>query len=271
MRNRPTEHIQPQTLVKYLVGAGLGSRRVCAMLVRDGKVRVDGTMAPMLTQLVEIGARVEVDGAVVHVPTSRVLNIVLNKPAGYLSTVRDEHGRPTVMTLLPSRLKIPGLVPAGRLDMDSTGLLILTNDGSLVNRLTHPRYGIEKEYHVTLNSALSGSDLNRLETGVAIPGGSVKAKAARRLGPNRYAIILTEGRNREVRLMVDALGANVLHLNRVRVGNFRCDSLGVGKFQILDRYDIGQLQAIENDSGRRSIARNDKTFRGRLGKKFKKG
>lgn len=259
-----------QSLVKYLVGAGLGSRRACAMLVRDGRVRVDGQVAPMLTQPVPTDARVEVDGEVIRTPNRHLVNIAVNKPSGYLSTVRDEHGRPTIMNLIPVRLKIPGLVPAGRLDMDSTGLLILSNDGLLINRLTHPRYGIEKEYQVTVAGSLSDSALKKLEMGVMIPGGLVKAKSVRRLDANHYTIILTDGRNREVRHMIDAIGAKVLRLDRVRVGNLRCGSLEIGQFRVLAQRDIDLLQSKAANRKSTNTTTGQKVSRARSGKNLRR-
>ena len=232
------------TVLKYLVAAGVGARRACAALIMQGRVAVDGTQVESLTQPVGPHAQVSVDGAGVRAGSQRRAYLLLHKPRGYLSAVSDARGRQTVLDLVPDRLRIPGLVPAGRLDLASLGMMILTNDGDLVNHLTHPRYGVEKEYHLTLDGPLSASDLRRLVSGVPLTSGLAKAVEARALSspPNGYAIVMTEGRKREVRLMVESLGRRIRELQRVRMGGLWLGDMASGTVRELDASELRALR-----------------------------
>ncbi|MBM3940318.1 MAG: rRNA pseudouridine synthase, partial [SAR202 cluster bacterium] len=251
--NRPPNDA-PLTLVKYLVHAGLGSRRACAELIRAGRVRVNGKVATGITDPVPPGARVEAGGRRVAPQSKpRFVYLAVNKPAGYLSTVRDEHDRPTVLNLVPQALRAPGLVPAGRLDLDSAGLMLLTNDGDLVLHVTHPRYEVQKEYHVVLDAPLSSADRERLLAGVPLPDGVAHAIAISRLDADapagvragmRYSVTVAEGQKREVRLLMDAVGRTVRELVRVRIGPIVLDDLGPGKARQLSREDLDELRRV---------------------------
>lgn len=232
------------TVLKYLVAAGVGARRACAALIMEGHVTVNGVKVESLTQPVKAQDHVSARGAPVrHGPSERTY-LLLNKPAGHLSAVSDGRGRQTVLDLVPARWRDPGLVPAGRLDLASTGMMVLTNDGDLVNHLTHPRYGVEKEYHATLDAPLSPSALRQLVSGVPLQSGLAQAVAARSLAspPNGYSIVMTEGRKREVRLMVEAVGGHVRLLHRVRMGGLWLRDVAPGAVRSLTRSELDDLR-----------------------------
>ena len=236
-----------RTLVKYLVAAGLGSRRHCAALVLSGYVTVNGEPGESLMMPVTHNDLIEVDGRPVVARRTGHVYLLANKPDGYLSSVGDDRGRPTVIDLVPRSLRMSGLVPAGRLDLHSTGLILLTDDGELVNRVTHPRYEIDKEYHVTLDGVLTPSGSSKLRTGVTIETGEARAMAIRRLHEEsgfRYSITLNEGRKREVRLMFRYVGRQVLVLQRVRIGNLLLAGLKDGEVREMTSQELAGLRRL---------------------------
>jgi 23S rRNA pseudouridine2605 synthase len=242
-----TQASDQRALVKYLVGSGLGSRRHCAALVLSGFVTVNGRVAESLTQQVTHRDRIEVDGRPVTAQRSGHVYLVANKPDGHLSSVSDDRGRPTVMDLVPRALRMNGLVPAGRLDLHSTGLILLTDDGELVNRVTHPRYEVDKEYHVTLDGVLTPPGSRKLRTGVVIETGAARALEVRRLHEQsgyRYSITLNEGRKREVRLLFRAVGRQVLALERKRIGNLRVDGIEQGDVREMTGGELAGLRRL---------------------------
>ena len=218
------------SLVKRLVAAGGGARRRAATVIMSGAVLVNGHSALDLNLPVSVEDVITVNGAPIASPEHRRVYLLLNKPKGYLSAVTDARGRPTVLDLVPSPLRAVGLVPAGRLDLESTGLVFLTNDGELVNRITHPRYGVEKEYDVLLDRGLSDRDVRQLLAGVEIEDGMATAVSVSRGKRNqsRCQVVLIEGKKRQVRLMMRVLGRRVLSLNRVRIADFRLGKLEPG-------------------------------------------
>ena len=266
-------------LVKRLVAGGAGSRRRAAALIFSGAVSVNGRLATDLNHPVSTSDAVSVNGQPLAQAEKRIVYLLLNKPKGYLCAVSDSRGRPTVLDLVPDALRVAGLVPVGRLDADSTGLLLLSNDGAFVERVTHPRYGVVKEYDVLLDRPLSPRDQARLLDGVEIEGGlarAVSVEAARSLSQReragvrgggarstrrppgeapgdakaarplsrweragvrgdeaRYSVELAEGKKREVRLMMRAVGRRVLRLTRVRVGGLRLGRLPSGSVREL--------------------------------------
>ncbi len=222
-------------LVKRLVAGGAGSRRRAAALIIEGLVSVNGQPATSLNHPVSASDAVSVNGRPLAQAEKRTVYLLLNKPRGYLCAVSDSRGRPTVLDLVPEALRVAGLVPVGRLDADSTGLLLLSNDGAFVERVTHPRYGVVKEYDVLLDRALWPRDQARLLDGVEIEGGLARALSVEpvRKGEARYAVELAEGKKREVRLMMRAVGRRVLRLTRVRVGGLRLGRLPSGSVREL--------------------------------------
>ena len=245
-RRKPHETAPDLTLVKYLVSAGAGSRRHVVELVVGGKVRVNGERAESITLPVSSRDRVEVGGETVRAATAPPVYLLLNKPLGYLSTVRDDRGRPTVLDLVPQARRAPGLVPAGRLDLESSGLMLLTNDGDLVYRVTHPRYGVRKEYRVLLDSPVPTGTVTALLRGVQTPMGTATALAVRRVARDAavplYHVTLVEGKNREVRLMFRAVGRQVVELQRVRIGSLGLRGLRPGESRELTTIEVRRLR-----------------------------
>jgi 23S rRNA pseudouridine2605 synthase len=231
-------------LAKYLAHAGVASRRSAEALIAAGRVSVGGETVTDPARDVDEHSRVALDGRPLGGPEPRVA-YALNKPVGVVSTARDTHGRRTVLELVPARgLR---LYPVGRLDRDSSGLILLTNDGELANRLTHPRYEIPKTYRARLGGTpISAEGLRRLRTGVELDDGPTAPARVRRLGAASNVIELTihEGRNRQVRRMCQAVGHPVLELERTRFGALALDGLAPGAHRRLGEGELEQLRAL---------------------------
>ncbi len=227
--------MKPVRLQKYLASTGIGSRRHCEQLIREGKVVVNGIGARIGMSVVPGKERVTVQGREVKPQTGRIV-VMLNKPAGYLSTCRPGREK----GLLVTRLVDLGcrLYPAGRLDRDSEGLLILTNDGDLALRLTHPRYGKEKEYEVELDRPCDRSVVQELKKGVQLGDGPAEAVRVRRTGSGRLQVVLTQGRKRQLRRMLQVLGYEVTRLKRVRVAGLMLDKLKPGEWRQLTDKEV---------------------------------
>jgi 23S rRNA pseudouridine2605 synthase len=228
-------------LVKYLAHAGVASRRAAEGMVADGRVSVDGELVTDPAREVGDDSEVALDGQPLGGPEPRAV-FALNKPVGVLSTARDTHGRPTVLSLLPrSGLR---LYPVGRLDADSSGLILLTNDGELANLLTHPRYEVPKTYRARVARPPIGDDaLVRLRRGVRLDDGPTAPARARRLGADVLEITIHEGRNRQVRRMCEAVGHPVLELERVAFGPLRLGRLAPGAHRRLRAAEVERLRA----------------------------
>ena len=235
----------PRTLLKALVEAGAGSRRRVADAIMHGLVRVNGVVVSGLRYAVDAAKdRVEVDGRVVGIKPQKHVYLMLNKPAGVLSTVRDERGRRTVIDILPEKYRNIGLHPAGRLDKDSTGLLLMTNDGEFTYRLTHPKFEKEKEYLLQIGGVLKSHEIIVLEKGVELEDGMTHGAAVKSIKsspPFNYSITLHEGRKRQVRRMFAALGYRVVALKRVREGSLALGDLVQGKVRELTAAEVGRL------------------------------
>jgi 23S rRNA pseudouridine2605 synthase len=229
-------------LAKYLAHAGVASRRASETLIVGGRVSVDGEIVTDPARDVGQDSRVEVDGRAVAGPEPRVLYAV-NKPLGVVSTARDTHGRPTVLGLVPAEgLR---LYPVGRLDADSSGLILLTNDGELANRLTHPSFQVAKTYRARLGGGAVGERaLQALRDGVELDDGPTAPVEVRRLKGQEIELSIREGRNRQVRRMCVAVGHPVLELRRVGFGPLRLGGLGVGAHRPLTAAEIEQLRAL---------------------------
>lgn len=225
-----------ERLQKFLARAGVASRRKAEVLITNGRVSVNGQKAELGMSVSEEDT-VEVDGEAVK-KASKTVTYMLNKPAGYVSTVKDEKGRPTVMELVP---KVPGLHPVGRLDLQTEGLLLFSTDGELTVQLTHPRYEHEKEYRVWCRQgALSAGALATLEQGLMLEDGPAKARVAKR-AEGGCKIVLAEGRKRQVRRMVAAVGCSVTRLVRTRIERLELGDLGVGSYRKLSAADLKRL------------------------------
>jgi 23S rRNA pseudouridine2605 synthase len=231
-------------LAKFLAHSGVASRRAAERLVAEGRVSVGGEVVTDPARDVDETSGVAVDGEPVR-PERRVVYAV-NKPKGVVSTARDTHGRPTVVELLPAEAR--RLYPVGRLDADTTGLLLLTNDGELANRLTHPRYGVEKVYRARLRPPRLGeAALRRLREGVELDDGVARAVRVREVSGGVLEIALTEGRKRQVRRMCEAVGHRVVELERVRFGPLRLEGLARGAHRRLSAAEVEALRAAAAD------------------------
>ena len=223
-----------------LAGRGLGSRRACEELIEAGRVRVNGEIAVLGRRVDADRDRVSVDGVPIGVRPDLVYYVV-NKPAGVVSTAADPHGRPTVMDLVPPA---PRVHPVGRLDADSEGLLLLTNDGDLTFRLTHPRFGVEKEYLVMVEGTPARGALRQLREGVVLEDGPTAPARVAPVGLHGLRITIHEGRNRQVRRMCEAVGHPVLRLVRTRIGPVRMGKLAPGEWRELTS---GEVRALERE------------------------
>lgn len=221
-----------------LAAAGLGSRRKCEEMIADGRVKVDGQVAVLGRRVDPATAVVEVDGVPIGVAPGLVYYL-LNKPPGVLTTRHDPEGRPTVIDLVPPE---PRVFPVGRLDADSEGLLILTNDGQLAHRLMHPSMGVEKEYLAEVDGAPGPGALRRLREGVALDDGITAPARASSPGPGLVRITIHEGRKRQVRRMLSAVGYPVRRLVRLRIGPLSDRTLRPGQWRELSTEEVRALE-----------------------------
>lgn len=231
-------------LAKYLAHGGVASRRKAEEIIRDGRVRVDGEVVTDPARDVPEGLAVDVrvDGRPVRAEEIEVW--LVNKPVGVVSTAKEPGARPAVVELVDSSAR---LYPVGRLDADSTGLILLTNDGALANRLTHPRYEVPKTYRVQLARPVPDRDLEALRRGVRLDDGPTAPAEVRRLARDEIEIVLREGRNRQVRRMAEAIGNRVVSLKRTRFGSLPLGKIAVGGSRPLRRQEIERLW---EDAGR---------------------
>ena len=236
-------------LQKYLAMCGIASRRKAEELILEGKIYVNGI------QVVEFGTKinpakdkVEYNGKEIHEEEEKVY-ILLNKPIGYVTTARDQFSRYTVLDLVKVHERI---VPVGRLDMYTSGALILTNDGEFVYKVTHPKHEIEKTYNVTIRGTITKEELDKIANGVEIDG-KLTSKAKLRFlkreeekNITRIEVIIHEGRNRQVRKMFEAIGKNVIALHRSKIGNIGVKDLKLGTWRYLKKDEIYQLLQIKS-------------------------
>jgi 23S rRNA pseudouridine2605 synthase len=221
----------------YLARAGVASRRKADDLIKAGRVTVNGEPGRLNT-FVESRDRVEVDGRAVGL--QQLTYRLLHKPVGVVTTARDPQGRRTVVDLVPAE---PRVVPVGRLDADTTGALLLTNDGELAHRLAHPRYGVEKVYEATVQGDPSDDALEQLRLGVELEDGRTAPARIRRLAPSRIELAIHEGRNRQVRRMLDAIGHPVERLHRSRYAGLGVEALEPGAWRDLDAAELEALRS----------------------------
>ncbi len=227
-------------LSKYLASAGVASRRACEEIVGAGRVTVGGVTVTDPACDVDEAAAVAVDGELVHGAEQRVVYAV-NKPAGVVSTVRDPQGRPTVVSLVPAAAR---LYPVGRLDIDTTGLILLTNDGELAHRLTHPRFEVEKSYRATVaNPPVRQAALESLRGGVRLDDGVTAPARVRRLAADAIELTIHEGRKRQVKRMCECVGHPVKRLERVRFGPLELGDLRPGAYRRLSPAEVDALAA----------------------------
>jgi len=232
----------PQRLQKLLASAGIASRRHSEELILDGRVAVNGKVVRELgTKADPMRDRIEVDGRPLPKPSEKVY-LVLHKPQGYVTTVKDPRRRRTVMDLVP---EVPGMHPVGRLDYDTSGVLLMTNDGDFTLAMTHPRFGLPKTYHATLRGRPSELALQKLREGIVLEDGPTQPAEVIRLGheggSTQVQITIHEGRNRQVRRMFEAIGHPVLRLKRVGVGPVKLGDLAPGQVRPLGPDEVETL------------------------------
>jgi 23S rRNA pseudouridine2605 synthase len=231
-------------LNKFMADAGVGSRRHCDQLILRGRVTVNGIKVNELGVKVDPTHKVVVDGKTLH--AQKLVYWVVNKPKGYLCTNHDPGGRPTVLQLIPHVEE--RVYTVGRLDDDSEGLLLLTNDGDLALKLTHPSFGITKSYIVLVAGTTTEEELQRMMTGVRLSEGMAKAQYVERIAKQGNAtllrIVLSEGKNREIRRMLAKLGHKVMELRRVSIGPIQIDRLKRGKCRKLSTIELAGLKRL---------------------------
>lgn len=235
-----------ERLQKFLANSGVASRRKCEDLISSGKVKVNGNIVTELGTKVNTEKDIiEYNGKVIKESNKKVY-ILLNKPIGYITTVKDQFDRPTVMSLIKGVKE--KVVPVGRLDMYTSGALLLSNDGDFVNEVTHPRNEITKTYNVTLNGNITKQEVEKLENGVEIvdngePYITKKAKVKilkidEEKHLSRIQITIHEGKNREIRKMCDSIGKKVLALHRAKIGNLDVKDIPLGKWKYINKEDL---------------------------------
>lgn len=232
-------------LQKYIAMCGTASRRAAEKLISDGKVTVNGKPVTELGTKIEIGAdKVCVSGRPQKYEAKKYY-IALNKPAGYVTTANDEFDRPTVLDLLNDDIQAR-LYPVGRLDFETEGLLLLTNDGDFANAVTHPKYKKDKTYIVIIRGGISVASINKLRNGVFIDGYKTQPAQLEMLsaeaGKTTFKITIHEGKNRQVRKMFSAVGGRVVYLQRIKIGNVELGNLPLGRWRHLTSHEINFLK-----------------------------
>lgn len=233
-------------LNKYLSSCGLGSRRSVEALILSGRISINGHVVKKLSVTLDINVDiVALDNNKIY-SQSNLYYLILNKPKGYITTTNDEWGRPTVMELIPEKYIISGIYPVGRLDKDSEGLLLLTNDGEFAYQLTHPKFGIEKEYFVEINKPLEEADKASIEKGIFIHGKKTNPAKIDILGTSRkkISIKIKEGKKRQIRLSLSQFGYKVLFLKRTAFGPIKLRKIHSGNYRILSPNEVKLLKKI---------------------------
>lgn len=231
-------------LQKYMAHCGVASRRKCETMIKEGKVSVNGYI------VTDMGVKVDpkedivkVNGKIIAIQTQKIY-IALNKPVGYISSARDQFGRPTVIDLIDD--DFGRLYPVGRLDYESEGLILLTNDGNFAYKLTHPKYNIPKEYYVEVEGVPSRADIDKLRWGIDLDNQKTRPATVELIRQykekSHIKVILKEGRNRQIRRMFDFIGHSVISLQRVRIANISLGDLQSGKWRHLTEEEVNYLK-----------------------------
>ena len=231
-----------ERLNKYIASCGVCSRRKSDEIISSGKVKVNGQVVTNLGEKVSSKDIVEVDNKLIQKEEKKVY-IVLNKPRGYVTTNSDEYNRKNVIDLIDEDVRVYSI---GRLDKDTEGLLLLTNDGEFSNKVMHPRNKIEKTYIVTTDTNVTNEQLEKLRNGVDIGDYITRPAKIKRIGNDKVQIIISEGKNRQVRRMCDSVGINLLNLRRIQVGNILLGNLQSGKYRYLTAKEKNELIALYN-------------------------
>ena len=231
---------------KYLAENGIASRRKCEKYILEGKVQVNGiTITQLGTKINPTKDKISFDGKEIKEESINKVYILLNKPIGYVTTVKDQFHRNTVLDLV--NIHNIRLIPVGRLDMYTSGALILTNDGDFIYKITHPKHEIEKTYIVTVNGKVAEEEIQKLREGINIENYTTSPASARQLAYleekniSRIEIIIHEGKNRQVRKMCEAIGKKVLALHRSKIGDLEVKSLKIGQWRYLTKSEVKDL------------------------------
>ena len=242
-----------ERLQKYLARCGHGSRRKAELLIEQGLVMVNGKAAKLGDSIIEGRDKVVLHGQKVTPP--RPMTVMYHKTAGTISSTHDTHGRLTVMDMLPKRLIDAGVLPAGRLDLDTEGLMIFTNNGDLLHEITHPRYRCTKEYYVVLSRVPGDRVLSALRKGVFLPDVGKKTSPAvlnrlrrKRAGTATIHIQIQEGLKRQIRRMFSGQGIKVTYLKRISIGGLELGNLAAGKFRELSSMEIDLILSVSNEN-----------------------
>ena len=236
--------MEEMRLQKFLAEAGVAARRKCEELIESGQVKVNGVIAKIGTKVIPEKDVVEYNGKQIKIESKKVY-ILLNKPEGYVTTLSDEYNRKTVMSLIDGKERS---VPVGRLDMYTSGALILSNDGEFIYKVTHPKHEIEKTYIAVLNGQIEDEKLDMIRQGIKIDGGYItKPAKIKRLGfkkernQTEIEIIIHEGKNRQVRKMIEAVGKRTISLERRKIGNIDISDINKGKWRYLTNEEVDKL------------------------------
>ncbi len=229
-------------LQKFMADCGVASRRKCEEIILSGKVTVNGEIIRELGTKVTENDRVLVNGKPIK-SVSKKIYILMNKPSGYLTSVGDDRGRSTVMDLVEGEISTR-IFPVGRLDFDTEGLLIMTNDGNLANGLMHPKNKVEKTYKAVIDSVPSPADIEALKRGVVIDGRKTYPAKVNWLRDNTVLITIHEGRNRQVRKMFETLGYKVKYLQRISIGNLKLGNVPLGRWRHMNSSEVNYLKNL---------------------------
>lgn len=227
-----------ERLQKIIARAGICSRREAEKLILAGKVSVDGKIIRELGAKAELNQKIRIDGKLLTLDAEKIY-IMLNKPRGYVSTAKDERRRKTILELIDISERI---YPIGRLDLNSEGLILLTNDGELTNTLIHPRFEVKKTYRAKISGVLTEEKLDLLRAGIELDDGLTAPAEIYMLDKDLVEITIHEGRNRQVRRMFSAIGCDVKRLRRIRFANLTLDGLKVGKWRELTAEEVAELK-----------------------------
>jgi 23S rRNA pseudouridine2605 synthase len=234
-------------LNKYLARSGLGSRRKVEELITAGRITVNGTVSARLSTVIEPGDRVEFDGKPLRLLEERTY-LMMNKPRGYITTLIDEKDRPTVMNLVPEKYRRAGVYPVGRLDRETEGLLLLTNDGDLAYRLTRPSFNVPKEYRVEIDRPLASEDRDKIARGLYLPQLDLKTRPCsidiNDDYPQHVRMVIMEGKKRQIRYSFMNCGYSVKKLERVSYGNLSLKRLRRGAIRVLTTSEVRELKKL---------------------------
>lgn len=222
---------------KYIASSGVCSRRNADDIISSGRVKINGQVITELGTKVTNKDVVEIDGKIISIEANKVY-IMLNKPKGYVTTSKEQFNRPSVLELVNVRERV---FAVGRLDMDSEGLLILTNDGDFANKIIHPTKHVSKEYEVKLKNKIEDAALDKLRSGVDIGGYVTKPAIVKKINDTEFIIAISEGKNRQIRRMCEAVENKVVSLKRVAIGGLDLGNLESGKYRILSDDDISKI------------------------------